>query len=92
MTVVKGPLQEVPDIDDLTEESKDKAKPNTSEKSDFEQTLSHAHVLLDSKVAQPKKIQWRRGTGVQPPIQRVAQDAQPLTSQEIRTHRHLLQS
>ena len=91
MSVNNVPLQVVPDVDD--EESADNPQPPTSTppgSSDFELKLKEA-VQKDNASQGPKKlvIGRRRAPGTPPPIRRLCQDAQPLSAEGYRQHRHL---
>ena len=60
-------------------------------KSEFEQKLSKARAQMETAGTKPRKITIRKSPGRQPPIQRIAKDAQLLNSQEIGAYRHLIQ-
>ncbi|CAH1800013.1 unnamed protein product [Owenia fusiformis] len=90
-----GPLQVVPDIDDLIPSTLKNPPMNRkfpSGLSEFEKKLKEYNESeKDHPRAKVKKlIQLQRKPNVPPPIRRLNEDAQAMTSMEVRAHRHLV--
>ncbi|XP_013382493.1 serine/threonine-protein kinase 40 [Lingula anatina] len=101
MTMLTGPLQVVPDIENPENCPSTSAPVSSPTKprsgmSDFEIKLRQAQTTAEaSKERKAVMAVARRSrqpaTGNNPPIRRLNQDSRPLSTAEIMAHRHLLQ-
>ena len=94
MSLSQGPLQTVPVT--IKEETQKKPEtlavvPSPPMPSEFELKLREGQKASSQSPA-PKetKLLLRRRPGIQPPMRRLAEDAQPLSSIDRSTYNHLL--
>ena len=102
MSNTGGPLQVVPDIDDICNDSKTDDDDSSSvllsdiptvDRENQTRITDLAQVMNSDSDRQPKEKSpacRRRHISSHPPIHRINDDAQPLTPTEMMTHRQLL--
>ncbi|KAK3097003.1 hypothetical protein FSP39_005514 [Pinctada imbricata] len=95
MTSMSVPLQVVPDVD-LTIIKTDTSpsiittQPQVSSSNELENRLKYVQSGVHEAPQTPKSGVGRRRSSTQPPVQRVNNDAEPLTAADLDAHRLLL--